>query len=172
VEDFVAYPSRWRVALLTLGAFAFVTMGLWFVGVFGTPPMSHRYPPAILFVVGCASIIFFGSCGLLGAKRLFDTDEELRIGRSGIRWSRWSDETIPWAEISEVTTWSTRGQRFIILHLRNPALFPGKGVVGKLARANRALTGGDIGISLTATDRGFEEAMSAVDRLRPRTKTL
>jgi hypothetical protein len=41
-------------------------------------------------------------------------------------------------------------------------------VLGALAGANRALTGGDISISLTGTDRKFAEALSAVERFRTR----
>jgi len=36
-----------------------------------------------------------------------------------------------------------------------------------LAGANRGLTGGDVGISLTATNRSFEEAMEAIRVFRP-----
>jgi hypothetical protein len=106
-------------------------------------------------------------CGVLGTKRLLDTAEELRIGTAGIRWARWSNQIIPWSEITDVTTWNVKRQKFIILRLRNPALFPRLGILGSIAvRFNHALTGGDIAISLTTTDRSFGEAMSAIDRFR------
>lgn len=56
--------------------------------------------------------------------------------------------------------------RTIIPHLRSPSLFPGKGAFGLMGRANRALTGGDIGISLSGTDRKFDEAMAAITKFR------
>lgn len=179
VEDFVAYPSRQRIGAIILGSIAFVVAGLWLVA-FGLrmPPAWYRSipgppPPPVWLrssvttvLVGLVSVIFFGMCALVSMNMLFDTHEQLRIGTAGIRWSRWSDQTIPWSQISDVTIWSFWTQKDIVLHLRNPALFPGRGILGMAGRANRALTGGDICISLTGTDRSFDEATSAITRLR------
>jgi len=164
--DFVAYPSRWRIALLILLAATFVTLGLWMVGVFGAPPNSRRYPAAVIFVVGWFSVFFFGLCGIVGVKKLFDTSEQLRIGPTGVRWTPWSDLTVPWSEVTDVTTWNYKRNKTIVLHLRNPKQFPCKRSLGIFAGANRMLTGGDVSISLTATDRTFSEAMSAIERFR------
>ena len=169
MEDFVAYPSRWRIVLMILGAIGFVALGLWMVGAFGPPPTSHRSGPIFTFVWGWVSIAFFGWCGVLGVKRLFDTGEELRIGTNGIRWARWSDQTIPWSEISDVTIWSYQRQKLIILHLRNPDLYLRSGIRRVFVSTNRALTGGDIGISLAPTDRSFGEAMTAIEHFRQNT---
>ena len=62
--------------------------------------------------------------------------------------------------------WSYKRQKSIVLHLSNPARFPGRGLTAKLASANRMLTGGDISISLTGTNRNFDDAMSAIVRFR------
>jgi hypothetical protein len=164
MEDFVAYPSRGRIGLLILGSIAFVLCGLWMGGVFGRPPPSPRHPPFEIFVMGWLGVIFSSLCGISATKQLFSTGEQLRIGPDGIRWVRWSDQTIPWPEISKVTSWAYKGQKSIIAHLRNPALFPGRGILGIFGRCNRTLTGGDFGISLFATNRNFDEAMSAVER--------
>lgn len=165
MKEFVAYPSRPRIALLVLAAAAFVAAGLWAAGMFGIPPASSRYSPEIIFGIGWFAVIFFGLCGVSGLQKFFDTKEQLRIGSAGVRAASWSDQTIPWIEIIDVTTWSFRGQRAILLHLRNPALFPGRGVAARLASVNRTLTGGDIAISLTGTDRSFTEAMSAMSTI-------
>lgn len=162
MDDFVAFTSPWRAALLILGAIAFVAGGLWMGGAFGAPPASSRYSPMLVLTIGWFSVAFFGLCGLVGLRRLFDRREQLRIGRAGIRSARWSDQTIPWSEIVDVTTWSYRGQKVIILHLRDPASFPGRGVAAILAGANRKLTGGDVSIALTGTDRSVDEALAAI----------
>ncbi len=166
MEDFIALSSRWRVALMVLGAVAFVALGLWMGGLFGPAPESHRYPRAEVVVVGWFSVVLFGLCGVVAIKRLFAGGEELRIGSAGIRSRPWSDQTVPWSEIVDVTTWSYKGQRSIILHLRDPARFPGRGLAALLTRANRMFTGGNIAISLTGTDRGFDDAMAAIARFR------
>jgi hypothetical protein len=168
MDDFVAYPSRWRIALLTLGSLIFVVIGLWMGGAFGSPPTSSRYSPGLLIVVGWSAVIFFGLCGVLWFKRMFDGREQLRIGSAGVRSMQWSNQTIPWSEIVDVTTWSFKRQKAIVLHLRDKARFPAHGVAAMFAGLNRNLTGGDISISLTGTNRTVEDALSAIQHFRSR----
>lgn len=166
MEDFVAYPSRWRIAVATLVAAGFVALGLWMLGAFGPPPPSRRYPAVAVVAVGWLCVAFFGLFGVFNARRMFDGNEELRIGPAGIRWTRWSDQTIPWSAVIDVTTWKYKGQRSIVLHLRDATRFPGKPLLALLARLNRPLTGGDIVISLTGTNRSFIDGLSAIERFR------
>lgn len=167
MDDFVAYPSRSRLASLTISAAVFVAGGLWMGGAFGPPPASSRFPPAVVFAIGWLSVLFFGLCGLAVLGRLFAHGVQVRIGSAGIRSVQWSDQTIPWSEIVDVTTWSHHGQNAIVLHLRNPRRFPGRGIPGLLARANRALTGGDVAVSLLGTNMRFEDALEAIAHFRP-----
>lgn len=166
MDDFIAHISRWRTSLYVAGSVAFVAIGVWMAGVVAPAPVSRRVSPEMVIIWGWITIVFFGMCALVTAKMWWRNSEQLRIGRAGVKWSRWCDQTIPWEEISDVTEWSYRGTRSIILHLRNPSLFPGRGMMGFAGRANRALTGGDIGISLAGTDRRFAEAMAAIVRFR------
>ena len=164
--DFVAYNSRWRVALIFLGAVGFVALGLWMVGAFGEVPSSRRYSAPVTMGIGWLCILFFGLCAVTAVKKFLDDRVQLQIGPSGIVWSPWSDDLIPWSEIGDVTTWSYRRQKAIILHLNNPARFPGRWLTAKLAGANRMLTGGDVSISLTGTNQSHDDAMSAIARFR------
>ncbi len=168
MKDFVANPSKLRIALLILGSAVFVALGFWMIGTFGPPPESQRYGPAFIKIIGWVAIIFFGFCGLAIAKMLFDSDEQVRINALGIYWKRWSSQTIPWSEITDVGVWEYQRQKSIILNLRDPARFPSSTVMGKLAAANRALTGGDIAITLSGTDGRFDEAMAAIEHFRRR----
>lgn len=166
MEEFVAHHSRWRLALFLLGAIAFVWGGLLMIGTFGPPPTSNRASPEFMTIFGGFVIALFGACAIAIAKRLFDGGEALRIGTTGISLAAWSDQTIPWSEITDISEWSFRGQRSIIVHLRDPNRFRGKGILGFAAKANRALTGGDVPISLTGTNRSFDEAAAAISRYR------
>lgn len=166
MDDFVAYPSRGKIALLLLGSLVFVGLGLWMAGLFGTPPESDRWSPEMTRLIGWGAVVFFGLCSVGWASRLFDKREQVRIGPQGIRARSWSEKTIPWSEIIEVTTWTYRRQTSIILHLRDRTLFPGRGVAAVLAEANRGMTGGDIAISLTGTDRKADDALAAIERFR------
>lgn len=143
-----------------------VALGIWMIGGFGEVPSSRRYSSGFFRAIGWLCILFFGTCGLAIVKKLFDNSAQLQIGPSGIRWSPWSDQLIPWSEIIDVTTWGHKGQRFIILHLTNADRFPSRGLSAKLAGANRMLTGGDIHISLTGTDRTHDEALDAIAQFR------
>jgi hypothetical protein len=164
--DFVAYPSRGRIALIVVGCLTLVGLGLWMNGVLGSPPPSVRYASSFILVIGWVSVVFFGLAAVLWGKRLFDRREHLRIGPDGLRSAPWSDQTIPWSDVVDVTTWTFKGQKAIVLHLRDPARFPGRGLAAMTADANRSLTGGDISISLTGTDRTFEDAILALDQFR------
>jgi hypothetical protein len=166
MDDFVAYTSRWRAAFLVAVSIGFVAIGIWMAGLMGPVPVSRSAGPLMTEFWGWLTILFSGICAVAGAKLWWVNSERLRIGRSGIRWSGWSDQTIPWDEISDVTEWHYRNSKFIILHLRNPSLFPGKGFSGFAQPANRKLTGGDIGITLTGTDRKFAEATAAIAQFR------
>ncbi len=166
VDDFVTYPSRWRIALLLLVTFAFVLVGLWAVGAFGPPPVSRRASPAATNAIGWVCIVFFGLCGLAIIRMFFDKRVQLRINASGICWIRWSDEMIPWSEITDVTTWQYQLQKFVVLHLRDATRFPSQSRLAALAGASRALTGGDIAITMSGTDRSYSEAMEAINRFR------
>lgn len=135
---------------------------MWLVGTFGEVPLISGYSAGFLMVVGWFSILFFGLCLIGVAKQFFDKREQLRIDKSGVRWKRWSDDLIPWNEIDGVSTSKRNRQRFIVLHLREPARFPGHGLYAKLARLDRLLTNGHISISLTGTDRSYDDAMAAM----------
>ena len=168
MDGFVAHHSRARLALLLLVAIAFVLCGLVMVGAFGEPPNASRFSPLKMAIVGWLGIAFFGLGAIVIAKRLIEGGEALRIDRTGIAFAAWSDQTIPWSEITDVSEWSLRGQRSIILHLRDPDRFPGKGLLGFSAKANKALTGGDVPLSLTGTNRSVDEAIAAIARYRAR----
>lgn len=159
--EFIAYPSKSRLLLIVAGGLALTVTALWIAGVFGSPPE----PGMELF--GWLAAVFFALCSLALGRRLFERDAELRIDKSGILYRRWSNFVIPWSEIADVGTWSHQGQKVIVLALHHPDLFPSSTMMGKLAGMNRALTGGDISISLTGTDRSFDEAMAAIDAFAP-----
>jgi len=166
MKEFRAYNSRWRMALLLAGCLGFVVIGLWMAGVLGEGPDpssgSRRLPPEYVPYFGLLCAIFFGAGLPILAKRFFESEPQVEIGRAGIRVAQWSDVTIPWHEIKGVTVWSYRRQKHIILKLHRPEAFPGRGIAARLAAANRILTGGDIAIGLVGTDGKFDDAMAAI----------
>ena len=162
MTTFVARSSPWRILLLVAGGIAFVALGVWIAGIAGTPPKPGRE------WVGWASIVFFGLCSVFGVRRLFDSSEQLRISGSGIYYKPWAEQVIPWSEITDISVWEFKRQKSLILHLAHPERYPSTTLLGKMARANRMLTGGDVAVSLTGMDRSFAEALAAVESFRLR----
>lgn len=167
MEDFVAYSSRKKTSLFMLGGLGFVGLGLWMAGVLGSPPSMGRYSGEFIRVIGWVAVVFFGLSLVVSFRRLLSLREVVRIGPAGIRWTQWSDQIIPWHEIVDVTLWTHRGQTVIVLHLQDAESFPGRGLAGLMAPANRLMTGGDISISLTGANRTVDEALSAMAEFKP-----
>jgi hypothetical protein len=160
VFEFVARPEPVRQALLTLGSAAFVLIGAWIAGLFGTaPPDAPQW-------AGWAGIVFFGLTGIVSARRMLDREDMVRIGAPGVWYRLWSDDVIPWSEIADVGVWEYRGQKTIVLKLQHPERFPSATMMGKFAAANRALTGGDVAIMMLGTDKSFDDAMQAIASCR------
>jgi hypothetical protein len=170
MQDFVAYPSKGRLALLTLGALVFVLLGLWFIGAFGAGPWEGDTDADFIPLVGWISVLFFGFCLIILTRMMFDSGEQVRINARGIYWKRWSTDTIAWADIKDVGAWGTQGQRSILLTLRDRDRYTSTTLMGKLAGANRLLTGGDIAITLSGTDGRFDDAMAAIEHFRGKAK--
>lgn len=166
MPTFVARPAFWHLLLMLCGSLAFVVGGIWIAGFLGDVPKPGKE------WAGWLSIIFFGLCALAIFFRLFDRDDQIRISSIGIYWKQWSRDTIPWSEIVDISVWKFKNQKTILLHLQNPKRFPSTTLLGKLAGANRALTGGDIAINLSGTDKSFDEAMVAIEYFRSNQSTM
>lgn len=167
MRGFVATSSQPQVLLMLVGSVVWLFVGLWMVGTIGNGPTSHRYPHLVMIALGWSSIILSAIGGKYWIDRFVRGGVELRIGFSGIRSLSWSDQTIPWSEIRDVTVWNYGRHAWIVLHLFNPSLFPGRGVSRWMGALRRKLTRGDILLSMVATDRTIEEAMAAIDQFHP-----
>jgi hypothetical protein len=155
------------MGLILLIAAVFVLLGLWMGGLFGPIPETRRYPAHASVVIGWFNVIFFGLAGIIALPRLFDAGEQLRISPAGIRYRQWSDRTIPWSAIADVTVWSYKGQSSIILHLRDPAQYPARGLTALTGWFNKMVADGDVAIGLSTTDRTVADAMDAIERFWP-----
>ena len=105
MQPIIARNSRSRILLLLLGCFAFVIAGIWIAGVFGEAPEPGRE------WVGWLSAFFFGAGGLVICGRLFDDEVQIRISGSGIYYRQWSEQTIPWGAIAEVSVWRFKSKK-------------------------------------------------------------
>lgn len=152
--------------MLMVGCALFIALGLWLVGAFGEVPESRRHSQGYGQVVGWLTLTFFGFVAVSLFPLLLKTTEQLNLSAAGLRWNEWSDDLIPWSEVSQVSTWSSYGQRAIVIHLKNRDRFPGRGLRALLNVLNRKFSGGDLFISMNSTNRTFDETLSAVEFFR------
>jgi len=160
-ERFVARVSWLRTAILIAGALGFVIVCAWILSL----PSGEISEKAV--IAAYVGIPFFGLCAIVAARQLFRTTPVLEIDEKGILWRRWSDEIIPWNAIRDMSILEIRRQRSLTLKLVEPERYPGRGLMGLLAGANRAMSGGDISLNVAGTDRRFDELLAAIDRFGP-----
>lgn len=160
-ERFVARNSKARLALLFVGALAFVVAGAWVVGLFGPPPRPDR------IWVGWACMLFFGLCAGFAVPRFFEDGDEIVIDANGLFWRRRSPATIPWSAVRGWRVGQVRNQRFICIGLRDPSQFPPTGIGALLGGLNRNMGFGDVTLSATGTDKSFDQMLFAMEQWAP-----
>jgi hypothetical protein len=156
MQPLVARNSRWRILLVILGSLVFAAAGVWMAGIAGSAPAPGKE------WAGWLSIIFCSVCVPIVFSRLLDDKVQIRISGSGIYYKQWSEQTIPWEEISGVSVWKFKRHKLPVLHLVHPSRYPSTTLSGKMAGADRMLTGGDITITLTGMDCSFDEVIAAI----------
>ncbi len=117
--------------------------------------------------MGGVGITFFGPCAVVLLKRSFNSGVVLRIDEAGVWAKGVPNAPIPWSEILETHDYAASGQRMLGIEPRDPSRYRAQGLVGRLAGANRALTGVDaVWLTTTGTDRTHAELVEAVARHR------
>lgn len=100
MQEFETQNSKGKFLLLLLGASAFVAIGLWFL--LSPETFSDDYSGSMITIIGWASVLFFGFCGLIGIGQLFNSSPKIRADRSGLFAASLSKETIPWSVIRDI----------------------------------------------------------------------
>lgn len=160
-ERLVARVSKSKTIGLVLIAVGFVAIGIWMVA---DPEPNRRIGvAALVWGLGWLSIVFFGACGLIGARQLFRRTSVLEIDEQGILWRRWSDQIIPWSAVVRAEPSSVYRQNFLCLWLDAPERYPSRSTLGKLSGLNKGMGFGDIALSMQGTDQSFERLVEVVD---------
>ena len=164
-EAHVSKQRMWAIALLALG---FAAIGLWFVSAAEALSQSVRFvffrDPFVLRVFGCVAMLFGVTGAIVAVRQLFRAGPVIEIGPGGVRWRRWSNETIPWRAITDATSKTISSQQFLCLTLTRPEDHPGKSTARLLAGMNKNMGFGDVAISTNGTDRSHAEMLEAVSR--------
>jgi hypothetical protein len=166
--------GRTKVALLILGACAFVAAGAWLLTCDDAAIRSGRSfrvffnDPLIARGFGLASIVFFGLAGLYGLKKLFDRKPALIFNEHGLfdNASAVSAGFIPWSEVTGTAVFEVNKQKTLIIAVRNPQQYIERGGALKRAlnKANYRMVGSPISISAGTLEINFSELVSLFDR--------
>ena len=158
----IEIPLSKKKMLLTLfGAIVFVGLGIWFL------INSHKISnpifgnPTLIFIVGVASILFFGLVAVTIFRKFSDNKAGLIISKEGItdNSSGVSAGQIPWTDIQEIKVSQVMSQKFLMLIVRNPQDYLDK-VTNPLKRnamkMNYKTYGSPISISSNALQTDFD----------------
>lgn len=114
--------SKKKLTKLFLGCVMFVLLGLWFVV---HPPAIRNSlfgNPVLIFIIGMASIVFFGMIGFYIFKKFFDNSPGIIISDEGVfdNASGVCVGFIPWTDILEIGETIVANKKFINIIVKNP----------------------------------------------------
>ena len=168
LKEKVIELSKVKIMLLILGAIIFVLLGAWVLSLDAQTIENQRRfnSPSLVYGVGIASIIFFGLCGLVGIKKLFDKSPGLIINSKGIldNSSGVSAGIIPWAEIVSIGEYQVQKQKFISIQVTDPEKYANNGnALKRMAnRANIKMCGTPINISANSLKISYSELLETI----------
>ncbi len=120
--------------------------------------------------VGIASILFFGSTGIYGIKKMFDKTIGLTIDKNGIfdNTNASSVGLIKWSDITEIKTEQVASTKFLLIYTANPDFYleKVKGFKRKLMEGNNRMYGTPLSITSNTLKYNFNDLEKLInDRL-------
>ena len=155
---FEARPSRRRLVLLLFGCIALIAASV-FILLY--PERITRFRP-IAWPAALIGIPFFTLGLVICGRMMMSRSAQVRIDGSGIYWSRWRPEPVPFSAIADAWPLEIANQKMLCLSLKEPESYPvSSRILRATAKANRSMGAGDIAISMTGLDRSSDELFSA-----------
>ena len=153
--------SKGKLLLSTLGAFAFVAIGFWFVMA---PPSrtGSSLESTLLMVLGLVAILFFGGIAMLVIRKLFDSRPGLIINEQGLMDNSGglSAGQILWTDIEDISVLQIQRQRLILVFVKNHQDYidrQSNGWKRKLMTMNYRQYGTPLSISTNGLKISFDE---------------
>jgi hypothetical protein len=154
-------PTWWALLVLA-GLAAFVAAGV-LVVVVGDP------------VVGILGIVVFGGAGVPFARQVLARRPAVEVDHRGItdRASALAAGFVPWSQITDLGTWSHRGQTIVVIGVADPeAVLKRAGPVARrLMRANIGLCGSPVTVPTTVLPLTAEQLIDEMVAFRPYSST-
>lgn len=158
--------SKSKLLLLILGSIIFIALGVWLITL-NQAAFESRIPLIIIQSFGLIDIIFFGLCGIVGVKKLFDREPGVQFTKLGVvdNSSGVAVGLIPWTDIVGTDIYTLNRQRMLVILLKNPEKYIEIG--GPMKRwanqANFNMCGSPIMISSNALKINFDELVAVFD---------
>lgn len=169
LEERVIELSKVKIVLLILGAIVFVVLGAWLLSLDAEAIESQRKfsSPTLIYGIGIVSIVFFGLCGLVGIRKLFDKSPGLIVSAEGIldNSSGVSAGIIPWSEVVSIGEYQIQKQKFISVQVTDPNKYANNGnVLKRMAnRANIKMCGTPVNISANSLKISYNELFETIN---------
>lgn len=165
-DRLVIYPRRWKLALLALGALAFVFTGLWIGGLFGGPKAGL----GMVVVATYVGVPVFGLCFVYALYRLVVRKPALVVSREGIldNASALGAGMIRWEEIREVRSCHFGTQRMLVIVPRDEGAILARQNPAKrlLMLVNKSLAGYAVNIPQNVLPMSDGDVIEEIKRYR------
>jgi hypothetical protein len=161
--------SKKKTLLLIFGSCIFVILGFWMAHMSAAEIETQRRfnSPLLVHSIGVTSIIFFGLCGVVASKKLFDTKPGLILSPSGIfdNSSGASAGQIPWSDIVGFSIYEVHKQKMLIVRVSSPEKYIDKCnfFVRILLKASSSMSGSPIAITSSSLKISFKELVEICD---------
>lgn len=168
-EEQIEIPlSKTKMTLTFMGSLIFVGLGIWFL--VNPPKISNPIlgNSTTFFIIGIASILFFGLVAITIFRKFSDKKAGLIINKQGIidNSSGVSAGEIPWTDIQEITISQVMNQKFLMIIVKNPQEYIDK-VTSPIKRnamkMNYKSYGSPISISSNALKTDFEKLQKLIN---------
>lgn len=163
VDQRIIALSKSKMALLLLGACGFVALGLWMLQLGPEDARSMRVSLTFVRAIGLASVVFFGLCGLVGLKKMFETQPGLVLNSTGLidNSSGVSAGLVPWTDVAGFGIFQGHNTRTLVIQVFDTDKYANRGNVIQraLKKANVRLCGSPVAISSNALKIDFDELL-------------
>lgn len=118
--------------------------------------------PLVVKGIGVLGVLFFGTTGIFGFKKLFDKKVGLKIDSNGItdNSNASSIGLIEWIDITDIITKQVMSTKFLLIKTSNPEKYIAKaknGMIAKLMRSNMKMYQTPLSITSNTLKYDFEK---------------
>jgi len=153
--------SKTKISFLLIGALIFVILGVLFSLTPDKFTTTIFRNPQIIRIVGIVAVLFFGTAGVYGLRKLFDKSVGLTIDDYGITDNSNASSVglIDWSDILDIKTEQVMSTRFLLIFVDNPDKYLERvnGFKRKLMKANMKMYGTPLSITSNTLRYDFSE---------------